>query len=364
LKGISKYTPLLNLPQGIAPFSLGEGNTPLIKSRQIGPELGFPHLYFKLESSNPSGSYKDRFAAFAIADVLANQGKLCLATSSGNTGAALAAYAAAAGIPCKIAIVDGAPEGKLKQMRAYGASLYVIKDFGKNSDVSEKIFEKLGEVAVENNTCLQVSAFKYSPVGMTGVQTISFELAEDLDRVGNVFVPSGGGGLALAIARGFQSWENQNEAFELPRVHCVQPEGNDTIAGNLRKGLKEAKAVENATTKVSGLQVANVIDGTETLMECKASGGNGFLVSDEETFECQRLLAIKEGIYTEPAGAVALAGCMKAIASGELDKNANAVCIVSGSGFKDPEATDNLIVQNPVSYLSSYREMDQYFAIK
>jgi len=363
LKGISKYTKLLNLPLGLAPFSLGEGNTPLIKSRQIGPALGFPNLYFKLESSNPSGSYKDRFAAFAIADVLANKGKICLATSSGNTGAALAAYAAAAGIPCKIAIVDGAPEGKLKQMRAYGASLYVIKEFGKNSEVSERVFDKLGEVAIGNQTRLQVSAFKYSPVGMTGVQTISFELAEDLESVDNVFVPSGGGGLALAIARGFQTWKRQHAIFEVPRVHCVQPEGNDTIAGNLRKGLEEAKAVANATTKVSGLQVANVIDGTETLRECRATGGNGFLVSDEETFECQRLLAIKEGIYTEPAGAVALAGCMKAIAFGELDKNANAVCIVSASGFKDPEAVEALVVQNPVSYLSSYKEMDQYFAV-
>ncbi|WP_339923734.1 pyridoxal-phosphate dependent enzyme [uncultured Cyclobacterium sp.] len=363
MKGISKYTPLLNLPQGIAPFSLGEGNTPLIKSRQIGPELGFPNLYFKLESSNPSGSYKDRFAAFAIADILANKGKICLATSSGNTGAALAAYAAAAGLPCKIAIVDGAPEGKLKQMRAYGASLYVIKDFGKNSDVSVKIFGKLGEVATQNHTRLQVSAFKYSPVGMTGVQTISFELAEDLAHVDNVFVPSGGGGLALAIARGFQTWKRQHAVFEVPSVHCVQPEGNDTIAGNLRKGLEEAQAVTNATTQVSGLQVANVIDGTETLRECKATGGDGFLVSDKETFECQRLLAVKEGVYTEPAGAVALAGWMKAVADGEVDKDANAVCIVSGSGFKDPHAVEELIVHNPVSYLKSYKEMDHYFAV-
>lgn len=191
MKGIDKYTQLLNLPEGIAPFTLGEGNTPLVKSRQIGPALGFPNLYFKLESANPSGSYKDRFAAYAVADVLANKGRLCLATSSGNTGAALAAYSAAAGIPCKIAIVDGAPEGKLKQMRAYGAALYVIKGFGKNKEATEKVFDKLGEVAAENQTRLQVSAFKYSPVGMTGVQTLSFELAEDLERVDNVFVPSG-----------------------------------------------------------------------------------------------------------------------------------------------------------------------------
>ncbi|MBR9776766.1 MAG: pyridoxal-phosphate dependent enzyme [Cytophagales bacterium] len=361
MKGINKYIELLNLPNGMEPFSLGEGNTPLIKSRKIGPELGFPNLYFKLESANPSGSYKDRFAAFALSDIQANNGKLCLATSSGNTGAALAAYAAAAGIPCKIAIVDGAPEGKLKQMRAYGASLYVIKGFGKNKEVTEKVFAKLGEVAAENQTQLQVSAFKYSPVGMEGVQTLSFELAEDLDKVDNVFVPTGGGGLTLAVARGFQTWKQKHSDFSLPKVHCVQPDGNDTIAGNLRKGLTEAKAVDDATTKVSGLQVAVVIDGNETLQACKNTGGNGFLVKDEDTFACQRLLAIKEGIYAEPAGAVALAGFIKSVTSGELDKNSNAVCIVSGSGFKDPEATENLIDKNPVRYLENYYEMDQYF---
>mgnify|MGYP002701073894 FL=1 len=105
-------------------LTLGEGETPLLHSRSIGPDAGLPNLYFKLETTNPSGSYKDRFAATAVSDMLARGKKRCVATSSGNTGAALAAYCAAAGIRCQIAVVETAPEDKLRQMLAYGLLLY------------------------------------------------------------------------------------------------------------------------------------------------------------------------------------------------------------------------------------------------
>src|SRR5947208_1466771 len=86
-----------------ARITLGEGNTPVVRSRRIGPALGMNHLYFKLESCNPTGSYKDRFAAAAVGDMLAHGKRYCLATTSGNTGSALAAYCAAVGLSCKIA---------------------------------------------------------------------------------------------------------------------------------------------------------------------------------------------------------------------------------------------------------------------
>src|SRR4051812_27835792 len=97
-----------------ARITLGEGDTPLVRSRRLGPSLGLERLYFKVETGNPSSSYKDRFAAAAVSDMLARGARLCLATSSGNTGAALSAYCAAAGIRCCIAVVDGAPRNKLR----------------------------------------------------------------------------------------------------------------------------------------------------------------------------------------------------------------------------------------------------------
>src|SRR5947209_5008049 len=92
-----------------ARISLGEGDTPLLRSRRLGPSCGLEHLYFKLEFANPTASYKDRFAVTAVSHMKAAGRTRCVATSSGNTGSALAAYCAAAGIECLIAIVEGAP---------------------------------------------------------------------------------------------------------------------------------------------------------------------------------------------------------------------------------------------------------------
>ena len=158
--------------------TLGEGNTPLVRSRSIGPAAGLQHLYFKLESSNPSGSYKDRFGAAAISDMLAAGKTRCEATSSGNTGAALAAYCAAAGIDCHIAIVETAPLGKLQQMMSYGANIYRIRGFGTDPQVSADGIEYIRARADRPGAQLQISAFKYCEVGMAGVQTIAYELAE------------------------------------------------------------------------------------------------------------------------------------------------------------------------------------------
>ncbi len=180
----------------------------------------------------------------------------------------------------------------------------------------------------------------------------------------DIFVPSGGGGLALAVARGFQLWKQTYPGFEVPRIHCVQPEGNNTIAGNLRAGLDHAQPIADASTTISGLQVANVIDGTDTLKACRETKGDGYLVSDEEVFECQRLLAEKEGVFAEPAGAVSLAGWLKAVRSGELKSGDRAVCIVTGNGFKDPPSIENLIKMNPVRYLEDEKSMENYFGVE
>ena len=189
-------------------ISLGEGNTPLLRSRSIGPAAGLEHLYFKVETGNPSGSYKDRFAAAAVSQIVAAGKRRCIATSSGNTGSALAAYCAAAGIACEIAIVVTTPQGKLKQMLAYGAELYKVEDFGLKSEVSAKVMEIIRAGGEAPDTSYQISAFQHSPVGMTGVQTIGYELMEQAEQIGrpigHVFSCSGGGGLTLAVTRGLE----------------------------------------------------------------------------------------------------------------------------------------------------------------
>lgn len=313
--------------------SLGEGNTPLVRSKHIGPALGLPNLYFKLENLNPTGSYKDRFASRLISDMVRAGHKTCIATSSGNTGAALAAYSAAARIKCIIVVVDGAPVPKLRQMQLYGAQLLMIRDFGKSATLTDQVFGELQSLSSSQNLPLPVSAYKFCPVGMTGVETISHEIVDSLGEDVEIFVPAGGGGLTLAVARGIIAKGGKG------KVHCVQPSGNDTIASSLRNNLP-AKPVPGSTTQVSGLQVANVLDGQEVVEACQSLKGNGYVVEDSDVFTWHKKLATEEGIFSEPAGAVALAGLARAVALNEVDPAQKYVCLVTGSGFKDMASVD------------------------
>ncbi len=325
-----------------AQITLGEGDTPLIHSRHIGPAVGLNHLYFKLEMFSPSGSFKDRFAVVAVSDMLARGKTRCVATSSGNAGAALAGYCAAAGIRCEIALVEAAPLSKLRQIMAYRASLYRVRGFGSDEAISWRTFCLLQEMGCKPDAAVQISAYYFSPVGMTGVQTISYELAEQLNgRVDHVFVPAGGGGSLLAIARGFEELVRRNGSQAGARVHCVQPAGNNTIAGPLRSGAAEATPVQS-TTRISGLQVPNIYDGSHALQACRRSRGTGHVVADEQVWAAQAMLAREEGIFTEPAGAVALSGILQARTAGELDPEAVVVCMVTGSGFKDTLSLENM----------------------
>ena len=140
--------------------TLEEGGTPLIRSTKLGPELGLGQLYFKYEGVNPTGSYNDRFAAAAVSHLRRDGKTLCLGTSSGNTGAALAAYCARAGLGCWLAIVEGAPEGKLRQMLAYGARLIRIRRFGASPGVSAEVMGGLQGLAAELGAGLEISAFR------------------------------------------------------------------------------------------------------------------------------------------------------------------------------------------------------------
>lgn len=318
-----------------ARITLGEGGTPLIRSRSIGPQAGLPNLYFKLENLCPTGSYKDRFAVVAVSDMVARGKRRCLATSSGNTGAALAAYCAAAGIDCHVALVETAPLEKCRQLLAYGARLHRIRGFGFRPEVTQQVFGALQEHGQRPDAAMLISAFKYSPVGMSGVQTIGLELAEQSPvPPDHVFCPAGGCGAAVAIARGFRWLVDQGQLARSPRVEIVQPRGNDTIASAMRQGLSEGREVA-CETKISGLQVPNLIDGNLAIQECGATGGTGHIVDDEAVWTVQRRLAREEGVFCEPAGAAATTAVLNAVAEGRVARDAVIVALITGSGFKD-----------------------------
>jgi threonine synthase len=187
---------------------------------------------------------------------------------------------------------------------------------------------------------MQISAFAYSPVGMSAVSSVSHELVEQSAApIDHLFCMAGGGGFLVALARGFDQLLASNQIQSLPRIECVQPLGNDTISSRLKAGL-DACGIEECTTRISGLQVPQIIDGHEVVAACRKSGGTGHVVSDEWVFEVQSRLAREEGLFAEPAASSAVAGALQAARQGLLDPNATIVCIISGSAFKDPPSIE------------------------
>lgn len=339
---------------------LGEGDTPLVPSRAIGASLKFDHLYFKLENLNPTGSFKDRFIALETAFMLDARQRVCIATSSGNTGSSLAAYAARYGISCHIFVNERTPGGKLQQMLAHGARIYRVRNFGLSAEDTMGTFARLQHFAQEKNYRLIVSAFRYSPRGMQGIKTLAYEIVERIGSPDHVFVPVGGGGLLAAIWRGFGNCREQGVIERLPKIHAVQPRGCATVVNALLSGSDKINPIDSDTA-ISGLAVPFDIDGSLALAAVRDSGGSGFAVADEEIWEAQALLCREEGIYAEPAGAAALAGFLQAFRQGSICHREIAVCLVTGHGFKDPTSIKRMNVGNLIPIINLGEVFDLRF---
>ena len=331
------------------PLTLGEGHTPLVRSRWLGPHLGLRDVRFKLEYLNPSGSYKDRFAARFVGNHLAAGHPFVLATSSGNTGAALATYAAAAGLPCIVCVPVEAPEAKLAQIRAHGAAVVRVRGTLDTPDAVRALIARLSEVCATMGMPLGTSAYEIAPEAMAGIEPLGAEIvAEGMpDRI---FAPVGGGGLVVATWRGARDASTGLAPVTMPpRIHAVQPAGNDTVVTAFRAGHDRARTLGpgEAGTNVSGLAVPIDLDATRALQAVRDSGGNGHLVADEAAWEAQATLARREGLFVEPAGATAVAGLMAAVAAGEVGPDDRVTCILTGSGFKDGAAVARMASRVP-----------------
>ena len=308
--------------------TLGEGNTPLVRSVQIGPRAGLQSLFFKLESCNPSGSYKDRFIAAQMGEMLAKGVRSCVATSSGNTGSSLAAYCARYGIRCTVIVNENAPTGKLAQMQAHGARVIRVPGFAASPGVTTRVYSVLERFSEQTAAPLVVSAYRYCPQGMAGVESLGREL-RSIAGLRHVFVPVGGGGLYSAVCRGLEGAG--------VHTHAAQPEGCPTVVASWLSGAEDITPVES-TTRISGLAVPFDIDASLALQLLRQGGGKGYAVPDDDVFEAQRTMLTEEGIYCEPAGAAALAGALRALRNGDIRGGEKVVCLVTGNGFKDPDS--------------------------
>ncbi|MDF2659569.1 MAG: thrC 1 [Paenibacillus sp.] len=365
-RGVWRYDGLLPPIRTEHQITMGEGGTSLVRSRHIAKELGLSDLYFKLESCNPTGSYKDRISAVGVSWAL-EQGKSgCIGTSSGNAGASAAAYSARAGLPYHLLVLERIVEAKLMQAVIHGANVLRIKGFGDCAEVGDQVFAYIEEEAVRRKLEVMITAFQFNAVAMEGVKTISFELAEDAVITGErladaIFVPTGGGGLYTGIWKGFKELTEKGLLGHMPKVVAVQSEGCSNIVRAWRQGTGEP-APGDSTSRISGLQVPNPPDGRRVLQALNGGDGFGVSVQDEEVWMWQEKLAAQEGILCEPAAAVSLAGVHQALQNGTLKPDSSVVCIVTGAGYKDNDRLRAFYANKPESPLYDLSELQGLLA--
>jgi threonine synthase len=341
--GLWRYAARLPLRDPANAISLGEGATPLLRAGRLGRELGLPNLHFKVEGANPTGSYKDRIAAVGIARLLELGKAAWAATSSGNAGAAIAAYGARAGVPGYLFTLERAAPAKLAQILAYGPTVRAVARLGYDPAVEQATWRNIRTLCDANNWLMLVTARSFSPHAMEGVKTISYEVCAQLGGVAPdvVYVPVGGGGLLSASWKGFREWHAAGFVDRLPRMVAVQARGCDPVAQAWAAGRPVAP-LASCESAISGIQLTAPPDGDLALRALHESGGWAVAVPDEATYQAQADLAAYEGIFVEPAAATTLAAIREDLARGSLGGDETVTCWLTGVGFKDAAAVQRM----------------------
>ena len=308
-------------------FTLGEGDTPLVRSRSIGSRAGCRELYFKLEGCNPTGSFKDRGMVVAVAKVLESGSTSIVCASTGNTSASAAAYGAYCGLPTTVVVPKGqVARGKLSQAIAYGARILLMDG---NFDDALGIVRGISarhSVALVNSL---------NPDRIEGQKTAAFELVESMgDAPDYVFIPVGNAGNITAYWQGFKEASDAGWASTLPRMMGFQAEGAAPIV--------RGEPVEKPETIASAIRVGNPASWEGAVRVREESRGVIDSVSDEEIMSAYKLMAQSEGIFCEPASAAAVAGLLKMSEAGLALDGKRAVCIITGTGLKDPDLAGEL----------------------
>jgi threonine synthase len=326
--GIGKFAD--GLP-GVGRFvSLGEGGTPVVPLPRLAAQLGVAALWAKLESLNPTGSYKDRVAAMSLSLAVDRGMAGWIATSSGNAGLAMAAFGARAGLPGFLCLVATTPPEKRAPIVPYGVSIVTVSGVGRQATASGEtdLFRHVSTAAERHGLFLGITAHAFNPDGMRGVDTLGYELASQMPDATHVYVPAGGGGLLTATARGLR--HRQISA----RVVAAQPSGCAPIARYLQGEIPQPR-IAACESSISALQLPNPPDGQLAAEAVAASGGWGTHVSDQQILQAQHRLAVTEGLSVEPASAAALAAAIEDAHRRRIGSGDSVVLIVTGAGWKD-----------------------------
>ena len=307
--------------------SLGEGDTPVVSLERTAGELGLEWLWAKLEFMAPTGSFKDRGSA--VLTTMARELEVAefAEDSSGNAGASLSAYSAAAGISAHIFAPASSASGKLDQIQVYGANLHKVEGPRQAAtDAAEEFVAEQGLAYMSHNV---------SPYFSEGMKQASYEVVEVLDdEVEHVVLPVGNGSLLIGMVRGYQELLEAGVIDRIPKFHCVQADAVRPLVAALNN--EDWSPDDALPTRASGIATSKPPRLAEMFAAIRTTNGTGITVTEESLSEWQKRLASSEGVFAELTSAGAFAGLEKLISSGVIERGATVCVMVTGSGLKEP----------------------------
>ena len=316
-----QYREALPIPEETEIVTLGEGMTPLVPL-----DVAAPEHFVKLDYLCPTGSYKDRGAAVLLTHLKALGVEKVVEDSSGNAGAAIAAYSARAGIHCTIYCPESTSKGKLKQIAAYGAELKLVP--GNRMATTDAV-----KLAAET-TCY--ASHNWHPFFLEGTKTLAYEIVEQLggQPPTHVICPVGFGSIYLGLFIGFRELQTQGIITHMPRLLGVQPDVCCPIyKADVHKTASITRMVQTGKTLAEGTTAELPIRGNNILEALRATNG-AFTTVDNTDIKIGLDILSTKGIYVEPTSAVVVRGYQKFRETGIINTGDRVVSILTGIGLK------------------------------
>jgi threonine synthase len=344
--GLWKYFELMPLKKRESIVTLGEGNTPLLRSARLGDQLKLGNLFLKIETTNPSGSFKDRPISVGVSRAYEDGAETVSAASSGNAAASMSTYAARAGMQAVVFVPEDAPAGKLIHLRTLGARIFRVKKVKDGVDPTTTL---LKAACTELGWTPTPSFGPFNCFQFEGTKSLGYEIAEQMnwEPPDWILLPTGSGGLMAGTMKGLWEFQQMGLIDSLPRPVVVQPEGCAPIvrAFKMNQDPLDIKPWDSNETVAGGLADPFPWDGDAALKYLRMADGRAIAVPDNAIERQLIALGKLEGIFAEPSGVAALAGLESLVDQGVIDKSDRVVVPITGSGFKDLATPDRLTPQ-------------------
>ncbi len=341
--GLWKYFELMPLRKRESIITVGEGNTPLIKSTRLASALGLSDLHIKMEMLNPSGSFKDRPICVGVSRAKEDGAKTVSAASSGNAAASMSTYAAKAGLRAVVFVPENAPAGKLIHLRTLGAKVFRVRKIEEGVDPTTTL---LHAACNELGWTPTPSFGPFNGFQFEGTKSLGYEIAEQMmwNPPDWMLFPTGSGGLMAGTMKGFWEFREMGLIENIPRPIIVQPEGCAPIVRAYQENQNplDIEPWDSNKTVAGGLADPFPWDGDAALKYLKLARGTVIAVPDDAIERHLVMLGKLEGIFAEPSGVAAMAGLELLLNDGVIDRNQKVVVPITGSGFKDLATPDRL----------------------